>query len=205
MAQAPKPPTERDRQREDTRRRLYDAALHLIRRDGLDGARIDEIAALAGVSRATFYFHYPTKDDVLVELLEQSERHVAARLDAMPADTPLATVLGVTAEAIATQWQHDPEMLRAIGTVALKVTAGNLPEVAAQHAVHVALTPRIRSAHDRGEIGDLIPPDLMTEFFLVNVFGAALAWGGNPLMRDALSLNDVLRNVVAFFVRAATD
>lgn len=199
----PQPPkrTDRDRQREETRQRLFDAALEVIRRDGLDAARIDEIAAIAGVSRGTFYFHFPTKDDVLVELLDRSQRTVSAQLDALPPDAPLADVLDTTAVAIAREWQDDPDLLRAIGTVALKLTARSLPEAVEQHPVHRALVPRFQAAHDRGELGDLIPPPLMTEFFLVNLFGAALAWCGNPV----LPLEGVLRNVVLFFVRAATD
>lgn len=201
MSEPQKPRTERARQREETRRRLFDAAVEIIRRDGLDAARIDEIASAAGVSRGTFYFHYPTKEDVLVELLDDSQRAVSDELEALPADAPLALVLDTTASAIARQWQDDPGMLRAIGTVALKLTARSLPDAVEQHAVHQALMPRFQAAYDRGEVGDLIPPQLMTEFFLVNVFGAALAWCGNPIM----PLEGVLRNVVAFFVRAATD
>ena len=58
--------SQRDRQREETRRRIYLAALDVFRRTGVAPAHIDDIAGAAGVSRASFYFHFPTKEHVLV-------------------------------------------------------------------------------------------------------------------------------------------
>src|SRR5690606_227101 len=73
MATEKRAPTERDRQREETHRRLFETALDLFRRDGIEAASIEEIANRAGVSRGTFYFHFPTKDDVLLELIAEKE------------------------------------------------------------------------------------------------------------------------------------
>ena len=191
--------TERDRKREATRERLYDAALDVFRRDGVDRARVDDIARAAGVSRATFYFHFPSKDDVLLRRLSVSQTHISAELAALPPSATLREVLQRCAREIATEWQDDPALLREIGTVALKMTAQNLPEATHQHPVQLALIPRFDAALERGEIGHLIPPELMTEFFLVNLFGAALNWVGAPLA----PLELILLSVVDFFLRAA--
>src|SRR5205085_7825923 len=60
-------PSKRDLQREETRHKLYEAALEVFRRDGVAAARIDDITRAVGTSRGTFYFHFPTKEHVLVE------------------------------------------------------------------------------------------------------------------------------------------
>ena len=195
---APEARTVRDRQRERTRERLYDAALEVFMRDGVEAARIDDIATLAGVSRGTFYFHYPSKEDVLLRCLADSQSRISEDLLALPADTPIHTVLALTAGAIATEWQERPDLLREIGTVALKITAQNIEQATEQHPVQLALIPRFHHAVERGEISTLIPPELMTEFFLVNVFGAALAWCGKPMA----TLDQTLSAVVGFFLRA---
>jgi TetR/AcrR family transcriptional regulator, repressor for uid operon len=66
----------RDAQRQQTRQRVYAAALAEFKRTGMAAADVGDIAAAAGVARGTFYFHFPTKEHVLAEL----ERHEEARL-----------------------------------------------------------------------------------------------------------------------------
>ena len=58
----------RSRQRAETRERIFETALREFRDVGFAGAQIDRIAKKAGVARGTFYFHFPMKDDVMLEL-----------------------------------------------------------------------------------------------------------------------------------------
>jgi len=68
--------TGREAQRQQTRQRVYAAALAEFKRTGMAAADVGVIAAAAGVARGTFYFHFPTKEHVLAEF----ERHEEARL-----------------------------------------------------------------------------------------------------------------------------
>jgi len=195
----PRTPTERDRQREETRRRVYEAALVVFRRDGVEAARIDEIARTAGVSRGTFYFHFRTKDDVLLELVRDSETALCDHLEVLPPDTPIAAVLDTIAEEIAARWGDDPQLLRDIGVVSFRNIARSMDEEREAHPARLALVPRVQSAIDRNEISGLLPAEITADFFLVNLFGAAVAWVGNP----ALPLDVLLKSVVQLFMRAA--
>ena len=70
----------RQARRLETRARLFDAALTEIGRSGLAGADVTAIATAAGVVRGTFYFHFPTKEHVLVELERNEEVKIVAEL-----------------------------------------------------------------------------------------------------------------------------
>jgi AcrR family transcriptional regulator len=70
----------REAQRLQTRARLFDIAVAEIARSGLAGTDVAAIAATAGVVRGTFYFHFPTKEHVLVELERNEEAKIVARL-----------------------------------------------------------------------------------------------------------------------------
>ena len=61
-------PSAREIQRQRTRARLFEAALAEFARTGFDRASVAEIARAADVSRPSFYFHFPTKEHVLLEL-----------------------------------------------------------------------------------------------------------------------------------------
>jgi AcrR family transcriptional regulator len=75
----------RQAQRLETRARVFDAAVAEIDRRGLAGADVSAIARAAGVVRGTFYFHFPTKEHVLVELERAEEVRIVAELDAKKA------------------------------------------------------------------------------------------------------------------------
>ena len=62
------PVPHRERQRLETHRRVFEAALEIFIRDGVAAARIEDITSLAAVSRGSFYFHFPTKEDVLLAI-----------------------------------------------------------------------------------------------------------------------------------------
>jgi AcrR family transcriptional regulator len=70
----------REAQRLETRARVFGAAVAEIGRSGLAGADVSAIARAAGVVRGTFYFHFPTKEHVLVELERAEEAKIVAAL-----------------------------------------------------------------------------------------------------------------------------
>src|SRR5580700_9619578 len=125
----------RERQREDTRQRIYDAAMEIFRRDGFGAARVDDVARAAGVSHGTFYFHFATKDEVLIQCLRASEMRVAAAIEAVPADAGLLPVLDVAARVIAAEWETEPRLFRDVALVALRyLFAGTVAEMVAKAA-----------------------------------------------------------------------
>jgi AcrR family transcriptional regulator len=65
----PSKPSQREWQKDLTRRRLVQAATAVFARDGYSGSRVEDIAAEAGLSRATFYLHFSAKIDVVRELM----------------------------------------------------------------------------------------------------------------------------------------
>ena len=72
----------RDRSRLDSTRALARAALRLVERDGFDEVTVDAIAAEAGVSRRTFFNHFPTKAAALFDPDPDDARRLSALLDA---------------------------------------------------------------------------------------------------------------------------
>ena len=67
----------REARRLETRARLFETAGAEIGRYGLAGADVSAIATAAGVVRGTFYFHFPTKEHVLLELEKREEDRMA--------------------------------------------------------------------------------------------------------------------------------
>jgi AcrR family transcriptional regulator len=58
----------------DARRRILDTAYDLFSHRGIRAVGVDELVARAGVAKATFYHHFPSKDDLVLAFLEQREQ-----------------------------------------------------------------------------------------------------------------------------------
>src|SRR3979411_1617080 len=67
----------REAQRLQTRQRIWGAAIAEFKRSGMAGADVGEIVAAAGVAHGTFFFYFPTKEHVLLELEWREEARVA--------------------------------------------------------------------------------------------------------------------------------
>jgi len=63
------PRTNRAPERESARERLLTAASQLFHDVGIQAAGVDALIAAAGVAKATFYRHFPSKDDLVVAWL----------------------------------------------------------------------------------------------------------------------------------------
>jgi AcrR family transcriptional regulator len=69
------------------RDRIIDVAGPLFYRDGYRAVGVDRVIAEAGVAKATFYKHFPAKDDLIVAWVARSEERSATKLP--PVDCPL--------------------------------------------------------------------------------------------------------------------
>lgn len=168
-------PSSRDQQREETRRRLYDAALDLFRRDGVEAARIDEIASQVGVSRATFYFHFPSRGDVLLARMRETEDEIAEAVEALGDTASLRDVLGCVNATMAGIWEADPTLLPDVAGHALRYAAEHMEDREAS-LLRTLLTHWFERALRDGEIGVPLPAEALGDLYLGNIMGGLLAW-----------------------------
>jgi AcrR family transcriptional regulator len=68
------------------RDRILDVAGPLFHREGYRAIGVDRVIAEAGVAKATFYKHFPSKDDLIVAFMERAEARYLAALT--PEDAP---------------------------------------------------------------------------------------------------------------------
>ncbi len=87
------PPTKRA-PRGETRERILDVALELFNEQGYDKTSLREIAERLGVTKAALYYHFRSKEDILLELhlrLHALGRDALDQLDAVGSDGAVVT------------------------------------------------------------------------------------------------------------------
>ncbi len=112
------PATARQLAADDTRRRLFAAAVHMFSSHGYHATTVDAIAKRAGVAKGTFFVHFATRDAVIVELVRrQTTAARQARAQAL-AGGPIAA-LRATTLALGEQAGGSRELSRAVLSASL--------------------------------------------------------------------------------------
>lgn len=164
----------RARKRSETRERLFETALREFRDVGVAAAQIDRIAKAAGVARGTFYFHFATKDDVLVELARRINARVARRVAVLgESEPPLLDLLMRVNDAINDEFSRVGEADLLGDMLSLYVRrphdvqdpSHNVPTLSSELASH------LQAAADRGELKSALPVEQIALVFMTSLFG----------------------------------
>lgn len=187
--------TTRDRQREATRQRLYEAALGIFRRDGFRDARVDDITLVAGVSRTAFYFHFPTKEDVLSELMRRTEQPICEAVSALVANADLSEVLDTVTEWMNRVWQDERALIIDTMAVGLRVESGS-PQ---PNGLRALLGKRFQEAAARGALTLSQRPEMLADLYLLGCMSTMVSWA----QHDGGSLIDSLKLANRLFLDGA--
>lgn len=156
---------------QETRARLFDAALAEIGRSGLAGADVTAIASAAGVVRGTFYFHFPTKEHVLVELERNEEVRIVADLDVAQTDTDdLVAVLSVLVrEVVAAEHRLGPVVFREM--LGLHFSANRpIEDEVSEHPLAEFVIAAIAAAQEAGRVSSEADVAELGVFFMTGLF-----------------------------------
>lgn len=110
----------RERKKEETKQRIFLAAVKLFNDKGFDSTTVDEIAEAADVSKGTFFNYFPRKE-ALVEYLAEENLEVAEAAAAAPQASASEKIRAIY-DAMAASYEENPELSRTL----MKSAAGRL-------------------------------------------------------------------------------
>ena len=174
MAAVPTPPSEsspdspppRQRRKESRPRELLDAALDLFVEKGFAATRSEEVASRAGVSKGTLYLYYPSKEELLKEVIRHNVvNQIVEGMEIVRAFEGSSSEL--LAHVLQLWWERVGET-RASGILKLMMSeVRNFPEIA-QFWVDEVIAPAdsmiaeiIQGGIDRGEFRQVKVEDVV--------------------------------------------
>ena len=177
-----------------TREQLFTAALAEFRRVGVEAASIGEIARRAGTSRASFYFHYPCKEAVLLDLQWRVEHQMVERVrEQRTLREALAAIIDALIAAQATLASGD--LLRAMLGVYIRRPPGlDLTEQSFPLMMQIG---RCFAAAKGKELRRGVDPAVGTQVFLTSLFGLVVS-SPEPLAKR----RDALRQLADLFLES---
>ncbi len=174
--------TRRTAQRLATREKLLQVSLDEFRQNGFAQADIAAIVERAGVARGTFYFHFPTKDDVLTELRLREERRIVGDVAPLVAKRkPLDRTLRALIAAIATAEDRlGVDLVREMCAVQFRPDVARADTVSDHPVVELVIGAVEQASADTQRAGDL------AVIFLTALFGVLSTHDGPSPERDRL-------------------
>ncbi|MGV3625357.1 MAG: TetR/AcrR family transcriptional regulator [Archangium sp.] len=150
------------------RQRLLDAALRVFEERGFSHSKIEDIAGVAEVARTSFYFYFPTKDDVLALLLEEAEAAILSQWKPVPGAMLVETLASFEGQ-LAAHWggSQRRHLLPDVFRVQVKRCEGF---VTTRCAYTELLMPVFADALRRGEVGTALPVDQLAGTYLRTCF-----------------------------------
>lgn len=192
-------PSAREAKRLQTRERLMGAAVAEFKRSGLAAADVGAIVTAAGVAHGTFFFHFPTKEHVLLELEHREEERIAKQLDRyVDATRDLASTMREAVRLIL-------GLERRLGAalfkdfLALHFSQTRPTDESKQHPVIVTVAREIEQAQQRGEADPEVNPMNSAVFFLLGLYALLTTthdWPGQVAMIEDYVVR-TLRSIAA--------
>jgi AcrR family transcriptional regulator len=180
-------PSARETKRLQTRERLMGAAIAEFKRAGMAEADVGAIVAAAGVAHGTFFFHFPTKEHVLLELEQREEERIAKQLARSTGSAhDLSSTLGEAVRLVM-------GLERRLGAVlfkdflALHFSQTRPADESRQHPVIVEVGQEIERAQKQGGVDPDVNPMNSAVFFLLGLYALLTTthdWPGQAAMID---------------------
>lgn len=189
-------PSAREARRLQTRERILGAAIAEFKRSGMTGADVGAIVTAAGVAHGTFYFHFPTKEHVLLELERREEARVATELGRFLETTHdlTAALTEVVRLVTGLEQRFGPLLFKEVLALHFSPTRPHKDDWT-DHPVIVLLVREIERARGDGEVHPEVDAFYSATFFLLGIYGL-LTTTDSPDTRDTM-----LAKLVASAVR----
>jgi TetR/AcrR family transcriptional repressor of uid operon len=165
-------PSARATRRLQTRERLLGAAIAEFGRSGMAGADVNAIVAAAGVAHGTFFFHFPSKEHVLLELEGREEARMAdefVRFFGKPHDL-VGALTEVVHLVVGLEERLGHPLFKELLALHFSPTRPDNDEWT-DHPIIVLLVCEIERARGDGEVHPEVDAFYSAAFFLLGIYG----------------------------------
>ncbi len=185
--------TNRDRQAVATKSKIYRCGVQLINQYGYDHITVAQIAKKAGVSIGTFYHHFQSKFDLMVEIYRLGDVFFNERVPALLAQNNSLPAQIVEYFCLYAQLslQNGIDMVRSL------YVPTNQMFISHGRAMQEMLTDMLQSGQQQGKLFATLPAQQITEKLFVVARGVIFDWCLHNGETDLLAeMRDIMQRQV---------
>ena len=174
----------------ESRTRILEAAIDEFAEHGLNGARVDRIARLAGVNKAMIYYHFDSKEGLYRSILDTKIDEISSFLrQKIDTDEELASILLGLSRLYNLTVARDPKLM----AIFLHEMAGgakhlkkSLSEMMQHRGIPAMMVRRLEAGIQAGTYRDLDAAQVIISFIGMNFFYVLMA----PLINQVWEIQD---------------
>jgi TetR/AcrR family fatty acid metabolism transcriptional regulator len=195
---AEKPPTKRQIQAIQTRRRIFDTALALLVKKGYDRVTVDEICAKAGVSKGTFYHHFASKDQAILEEFLKIDQYYAEILpEIIQLDDIYERITTFARLALRYMEKQGKNLMKVAYYSQISPDRKSSPVASPDRALYSIVSGLIRDAQEKGELRDDLDSMKIAETLIRAIRGIVYDWCLQDGRFDMEEAGEMLTGILA--------
>lgn len=164
-----------------TKQKIYESAKKLFSSKNYREVSVDEIVKMAGVSKGTFYVHYPSKDALVTSLLEDHVAKVDTDyrnfINSYPKESSTeALFLSLIAKIADVLMDIGYDMMQAIYHAQITKDVDTRAVTNYSRGIYIMFSQVLERGIKRGEFKSDMPLDILTKHFMMAIRGITYEW-----------------------------
>lgn len=162
----------------ETKKRIYECTMELIKKHGLDNFTVDDIVEAAGVAKGTFYVHFKSKFSLVVDYVSTIDNDYEEFFNSIPPDIKPSEMLLLVTEKIVdvliTGLGFD--MMRTLYEAALKKADGTQALLNHNRKLNQIYREIIMQGVQQGEFSETLNIETVSNHCVMSIRGMTFEW-----------------------------
>ncbi|WP_027628944.1 TetR/AcrR family transcriptional regulator [Ruminiclostridium cellobioparum] len=165
-----------------TKKNLYESARKLLTTREISDVSVEDITRSAGVSKGTFFVHYPSKDALIVALLADETARVdldyKGFLESLSADMSASGIMLAFTEKIATVITDTIgyDTMKVVYQIQLTKTVPMETVMGYSRKLYAMFSELLEQGIRQGEFQTALPLDTLSRHFVMAIRGICYEW-----------------------------
>ncbi|MFZ5643852.1 MAG: TetR/AcrR family transcriptional regulator [Bacillota bacterium] len=170
--------TSRQLRAAETKRRIYESAVELMRVHGIDNFSVDDIVEAAGVSKGAFYVHYKSKYSLIADYVSTVDINYEDYFKSIPPDIKQSEMLLLVTEKIADVLANDIgfDVMRTVYEALIKKTDGTEALLSYNRRLYQIYRQIVTQGVRQGEFREALNIDSVSNHCIMSIRGMTFEW-----------------------------
>jgi len=162
----------------ETKKRIYESAVELMRIHGLDNFSVDDIVEAAGVSKGTFYVHYKSKFSLIADYVNTVDIDYEDYFNNLPPDIKPSEMLLLVTEKVTEMLINSIgfDVLKTVYEALIKKDDGTGALLSYDRKLYQIYRQIIMQGVRQGEFREALSIDSVSNHCIMSIRGMTYEW-----------------------------